>query len=88
MKYEKEKRTFFLSIREGKIPNPTNGLLHLQKELNGNFDVQLSVVNLVGNVVLSREASASGTFSQTLDLAEVAAGRIGGDVWVGKVVRR
>lgn len=56
------------------FPNPTSGLVNVQVSLFEAGDVELSVLNALGQVVASHEASTSNELQHTFDLSAMASG--------------
>ena len=56
------------------FPNPTTALVNIQVNLFEAGDVELSVLNALGQVVASHEAFASNELQHTFDLSAMASG--------------
>lgn len=55
-------------------PNPTNGLITLDMELNSRDDVRLQIISTTGKVVFEASESQVDRLRQSVNLSDVAAG--------------
>lgn len=62
-------------------PNPTEGKLFLEADIETNGTVMIEVQNMLGQVVATRSLVVSGRFAEELDLSQLASG------WYSVVLR-
>jgi hypothetical protein len=56
-------------------PNPSNGTFHIDMEVQAAQDINIEVVDMIGNVVYNEQMhNVSGKFSKEIKLLNVSAG--------------
>jgi hypothetical protein len=75
-------------------PNPANDVLNIQLKNTGSYPVQISLTNILGDLILKTSMENNGPyFKNTLDVSGIASGiyllrvQSGRNVWFGKVLR-
>ena len=56
------------------MPNPNNGIFDILIETNKKEDLELTIVNSLGQTILTNNFIAEGRYSETVDLTVVKPG--------------
>lgn len=55
-------------------PNPTRGLFNVEFATSASKDVEISIVNMVGQVISTDVVTVNGVYQNQFDLSEASAG--------------